>query len=266
VTEPSRGPATADETGRSCPYCRFPLKEGVEAVRCGTCAAPHHADCWDENGGCAVVACAGGPRRSEPAEPGAKVSAVGKPPERPKRTRTKVVTAVVAAFLLLGAGVAVGAVALQDDSDESAVTSRPDEGAATGAIPPPPEQTIEPPPAPVEAGLTKEETVAEIAGLLERSMRGRAATLDGRYDDANAIRAEILSDLQALDTEHLPRQRRLLRQAMRASIEANDVRVACAECAFEYDETATSLKEELVASFNPLAESYLGLTFVAGEI
>jgi hypothetical protein len=60
-TPPHRGPATQAETGRACPYCRFPLKEGVDMVQCGVCAAPHHADCWTDNGGCAVVACAGGP-------------------------------------------------------------------------------------------------------------------------------------------------------------------------------------------------------------
>jgi hypothetical protein len=52
------GPA---ETGRACPYCRFPLKEGVQVTVCGVCGAPHHADCWQDNSGCAVIACAGGP-------------------------------------------------------------------------------------------------------------------------------------------------------------------------------------------------------------
>ncbi len=53
--------ATADDAGRSCPYCRFPIKQGAEVAACGVCGAPHHMECWDENGGCAVVACAGGP-------------------------------------------------------------------------------------------------------------------------------------------------------------------------------------------------------------
>ena len=48
-------------TGRACPYCRFPLKEGVEIIVCGVCGASHHADCWHDNGGCAVIACTGGP-------------------------------------------------------------------------------------------------------------------------------------------------------------------------------------------------------------
>jgi hypothetical protein len=56
-----RSVAGPKETGRACPYCRFPLKEGVQIVVCGVCGAPHHADCWHDNGGCAVIACAGGP-------------------------------------------------------------------------------------------------------------------------------------------------------------------------------------------------------------
>jgi len=60
-TPPRRELVSAAETGRVCPYCRFPLKQGIELTRCGVCSAPHHGDCWSDNGGCAVVACAGGP-------------------------------------------------------------------------------------------------------------------------------------------------------------------------------------------------------------
>ena len=56
-----RGPATPEETGRACPYCRFPLKQGVEVVQCAHCSSSHHSDCWDDNRGCAIVACQGGP-------------------------------------------------------------------------------------------------------------------------------------------------------------------------------------------------------------
>ena len=53
--------ATKEFAGRTCPYCRFPLKQDGEIALCGHCRAAHHADCWVDNGGCAVVACAGGP-------------------------------------------------------------------------------------------------------------------------------------------------------------------------------------------------------------
>ncbi|MEV4422669.1 RING finger protein, partial [Patulibacter sp. NPDC049589] len=59
--------ATSDDSGRTCPYCRFPLKVGAEVDGCGECHAVHHADCWQEGGGCAVVGCAGA--ASAPAAP-----------------------------------------------------------------------------------------------------------------------------------------------------------------------------------------------------
>lgn len=53
--------ATSAWVGRTCPYCRFPIKEGGPVVECGVCHAVQHADCFRENGGCSVAACAGGP-------------------------------------------------------------------------------------------------------------------------------------------------------------------------------------------------------------
>lgn len=58
---PIRGSATKQDTGKSCPFCRFPIKERDEVVACGECHSPHHEDCWEENGGCAVSGCAGAP-------------------------------------------------------------------------------------------------------------------------------------------------------------------------------------------------------------
>lgn len=50
---------TAKDGGRPCPYCRFPLKSGVVAGRCGGCDALHHHECWEEGAGCAVFGCIG---------------------------------------------------------------------------------------------------------------------------------------------------------------------------------------------------------------
>lgn len=65
---PVMAPATAQEAGRNCPYCRFPLKEGADTARCGSCHAAHHADCWADNRGCAVMGCA-----AAPASPAAQI-------------------------------------------------------------------------------------------------------------------------------------------------------------------------------------------------
>lgn len=58
-------PATEEMVGRTCPYCRFGLERGVNVISCPVCDAVHHDDCWEENGGCAVALCAGGPTRAE---------------------------------------------------------------------------------------------------------------------------------------------------------------------------------------------------------
>src|SRR3954451_19911060 len=54
MTEVVVGPA---ESGRNCPYCRFPLKAGVTAERCNVCSAVHHTECWRDNSGCAILGC-----------------------------------------------------------------------------------------------------------------------------------------------------------------------------------------------------------------
>lgn len=44
--------------GKTCPYCRFPLKSGITAESCDSCETVHHDECWEEGGGCAVFGCA----------------------------------------------------------------------------------------------------------------------------------------------------------------------------------------------------------------
>ncbi len=49
-----------------CPYCRGAIvPEEAEPVLCPGCSTPHHADCFEENGGCTVFGCSAAP----PAEP-----------------------------------------------------------------------------------------------------------------------------------------------------------------------------------------------------
>ena len=47
-----------------CPYCRFPITAGERVVRCPGCDTLHHADCWEENGGCARYGCLHSPEMS----------------------------------------------------------------------------------------------------------------------------------------------------------------------------------------------------------
>ncbi len=44
-----------------CPYCRAPMEDEAALTVCPGCATPHHAECWEENGGCTVFGCAEAP-------------------------------------------------------------------------------------------------------------------------------------------------------------------------------------------------------------
>ncbi len=57
------GPSAAgDAVGKTCPYCRFPIKAGEAVQRCPSCGEPHHRDCWVENGGCTIYGCRSSPQ------------------------------------------------------------------------------------------------------------------------------------------------------------------------------------------------------------
>ncbi len=62
-------PAEAEAVGKTCPYCRFPIKAGEAVTVCPECGVPHHADCWQENGGCTTYGCRQAPRAGRAAEP-----------------------------------------------------------------------------------------------------------------------------------------------------------------------------------------------------
>lgn len=109
-------------TGRSCPYCRFPLKEGVAIETCGSCGAVHHIECWQDNGGCSVTGCVNGPQTTTathavatPAAATVPAAAVPPPPPPPQKpsppsNRHYPTSALVGAAVLvalLGAGAAV---------------------------------------------------------------------------------------------------------------------------------------------------------------
>jgi hypothetical protein len=51
-------PTAAQPPGPVCAICQSPLGAGEPQTKCPACAAPYHADCWQENGGCAVYGCA----------------------------------------------------------------------------------------------------------------------------------------------------------------------------------------------------------------
>lgn len=41
----------------TCAVCQSAMAPGEAAAQCPACRAPYHADCWEENRGCAVYGC-----------------------------------------------------------------------------------------------------------------------------------------------------------------------------------------------------------------
>lgn len=175
--------AGKDDVGRSCPYCRFALKEGGAATVCGECSAVHHTDCWADNGGCAVVGCLGGPGNAEtqargegpPPIPPAPPRPVpppqpDPPPEGGSSRSVGLIAAAIVVLALAVAGVAVAVVVTQgsttpyvaNTSTTGDLTTATTDAVTTTTVtetttvvvpaaPPPPPEAPPPPPPPTDS-------------------------------------------------------------------------------------------------------------------
>ncbi len=47
--------------GQVCAICLSPITDSDAKTSCPTCSAEYHAECWNENGGCAVYGCSQAP-------------------------------------------------------------------------------------------------------------------------------------------------------------------------------------------------------------
>jgi len=54
MIEVNAGPEIA---GKLCPYCQNRIAAGISIALCPGCKTPHHAECWQHNGGCATFGC-----------------------------------------------------------------------------------------------------------------------------------------------------------------------------------------------------------------
>jgi hypothetical protein len=157
--------ATPNDVGKPCPYCRFPLKEGVPVDACDGCGSVHHAECWADGGGCAVFGCSAvgtavaaatstsGPQAYSAPAPypqaspspgaafGASPSAYLQPPSPGTRPLT-IALAVVVALVGIGAGVAVasGAFGSGNHHAVTVVTVRRSTGGSDSTMTPAEEQ------------------------------------------------------------------------------------------------------------------------------
>lgn len=188
------GPQVA--VGRACPYCRFTLKQDIPAVACPSCSSVHHADCWSENGGCAVVACASGPKGS--ASPPTIGQATPPPPPRdtpqvqpaapaPERHRSDLSKLLVAALLLLALAVggAAVAIALSRGGDAKPVATR---AAKTVVVTQPAAKTVTQEPADGnEADVPPPASAPDAAELESVLRRYFGAVKRGDFDSAYAL-------------------------------------------------------------------------------
>lgn len=44
-----------------CPYCQSKIKDDLDVIVCSLCGAPHHKECYEENGGCTTYGCKNNP-------------------------------------------------------------------------------------------------------------------------------------------------------------------------------------------------------------
>jgi hypothetical protein len=247
--------AGQDLAGRSCPYCRFPLKQGAPVQTCPACHASHHADCWNDNGGCAVLGCAAAPGVSPAAPPPvtAPVPVAAAPvPVAPARGRRPLLVPGLVA-LVVSLGAALGYVISQQGRDD------PSERAATGSVPaqttPAPTATPDPA-APVEPRDEDRGVIVSLDRLLTLSARGRAmAAADPTGALAN--RRRVLRGLGRLDPSSPPLRRAVatFERALHASIAANEARASGLDPSLD-DQRATTLKRSFCDRINPIAAEY----------
>jgi len=269
---------TREEAGRSCPYCRFPLKQGSQAASCPECGALHHTDCWEE-GRCAVVGCAGGPGGAESALPPAtKGTPVVVEPERAVRPEAPETAApqppgtggssnaryaVIGAFVALVAVIAAlaGIIVLggDDDSGGGSTSSPADSGqqAAPGT------GSASDDGSNVQAQRRQLQNVKaanRISLLLKRSTEGRDASVDGYYEAALANRESILATLRTITRARGAVERARLKfiEAMEESVEANRAYLDDRDPSV-YNQTATRLKQELADIWNGSVAYEFGL-------
>jgi hypothetical protein len=261
----------APDAGRTCPYCRFALKQGVAACRCDACGALHHADCWADGGGCAVLGCAGAadatavmalPAAAPAPAPSAGVAAPagGAPPPvpaAPAASDRRMVLGIAVGLAVAAAGIGGYLVAHGDDggggSAAQVVTGTTTQG-STAVAPPP---SVDP----------QDAAMRELATIVSLSQQGRTAVTQGRYLDAVDNRELVLRRLDAIEGAEgeVEDARRLLHSAMEASLAADRAYAANGDPSAS-DALATERKRAFVAQWNGMAGRYGLETYAEGQI
>ena len=248
------GTTSSTDTGRSCPYCRFPLKDGQDTETCSACGAVHHGDCWLEGGGCAVVGCSNGPSPERQATKVMPTAGPVFPPQQVYSTEAEpqsregrsVMIGLMAGLLVVAVG--GGGYALASGQNSAPVTvSTPTEAVTTAP-------TTEPTVAPVD---DQRQVATQIADVLSYSQQGRSAVTSGNFSAAISNREEVIRQLDAINGAQgqLASAQQTFRSAMEASL-TSDRHYAAGESASASDAEATRLKREFLSYWNPIASQY----------
>jgi Protein kinase domain len=136
------------------------------------------------------------------------------------------------------------------------------QGGDNGTNPPPPRP-------PLGTGPTVQQSVNDIAAVLDLSQQGRTLTINGQFSAAIANRQQVLDRIDGLKlAPQLERSRTLLRNAVQASLDADQALVQCTSCGSTQaaNQRATRLKDDFVLEFNPFATKYLRRSFDSGSL
>jgi serine/threonine protein kinase len=188
-------------------------------------------------------------------DPATSVLPPAPPPAPPSPPRRSGWIALAAVLALLFVGGVVAAVVLLSKNN------------STPAPPPPPTRTtttVQPP-----SGPTVQQGVTQIASILDLSQQGRTLTINGQYSAAIANRQKVLDQIDALTVApQLDPSLRLLRQAVQASLDADQALLQCTTCASTQaaNTRATALKQQFVLQFNTYASRYLQRSFSADSL
>ncbi len=269
--------STAAEAGRSCPYCRFALKEGVLVQRCAVCTSVHHEDCWNDGGGCAIFGCAGAGTAPAakvasqvyppPPPPPRGVAPVAPPPGEPSKSTRGLLIAVIA---VLAVGIAAaGGYLLTSKSGEEPASASTDTSPAARATPAPTESAPdEPDPEPtVDPQVRAKRSAQRIEAIIAFSQEGRTEVREGRFADAVANRRTVLRRLRAIrgTTGKLATAKRTLERAMRASLQS-DIAYQNGTSAAASDAEATRLKAAFARQWGPVAATHGLDEYAPGDI
>jgi hypothetical protein len=292
--------AASTEVGRACPYCRFPLKDGIGVHRCDTCGAVHHEDCWHEGHGCAVFGCTGSargttelpvtnpngveaspPRATAPqgATPVSPIPSTAPPqfhqvvnlpasnPLARRVVRRRGALGLLLCLALVAGAFAAYAIASSHKTRVVVRTIRPATPASSPRSAGSSAGSAQQSDRTGTQSADAEAAARQLNGIIRYSLAGRTDAQTGNYQTAIANRQTVLRRLGEIDVSNrmIARAVGTLRQAMDASLRA-DRAFASGSDPTAYDNEATADKARFASEWSTIASQYGLPQYSAGAI